>query len=82
VTEDREFLDKSPNKKQWKAIEKALQRIVEHPVWNKDFGESKKMEAIELALTKNQNAPKAFKDVELRLGYVVGADKLDKNSLN
>jgi hypothetical protein len=38
--------------------------------------------AVETALSKNQNAEKAFSDVQLKPGYVAGMDKLPPDCLD
>lgn len=82
-TEDgREFLDKMPTTDQWKKIDEGVQRLIDHDVWTASFEYSKKMRNIELALTKNQNLDSAFSAVGLKVGYLVGADKLDPKPLD
>ncbi len=78
---DRELLEKEPTEEQWRRIQDGIRRIVDHPVWTADFGISDKMKAINDALSKNQDAERAFGSVGLKLGYVVGADQLPDDCL-
>jgi hypothetical protein len=81
VEVERVFLEREPTEEQWKRIAAAVDLILEHPVWTADYGFSKKMKEIELALTKNQNVDRSFKAVDLKTGYALGVDKLDEESL-
>jgi hypothetical protein len=77
----REFLDKEPTPEKWAEIEAAVDRLLEHPVWTSEYESSPRMQAIQDTLSKNQNAADAFRDVQLRRGYVLGADELDASQL-
>lgn len=81
VEVDRVFLEREPSEDQWKKIGAAIDLILKHPVWFADYGLSKKMKEIELALTKNQNVERSFKAVDLKTGYALGVDALDDESL-
>lgn len=80
-SKNREFLEKEPAAAQWKDIEKALGRILSHPVWTADYTKSGKMKRVRDALQKNQDAEKSFLDVYLTVGYALGADKLRPDCL-
>jgi hypothetical protein len=60
-------------------IEGDIARYLSHPVWTTGFDSSKKMKAVQDALSKNQDAAQAFSAVGLKLGYIVGVDPLDPN---
>jgi hypothetical protein len=77
--DERELLDKEPDPSQWAKIEKALGRLVDHPVWTADLTKSAKLTAVNTALSKNQEASAAFRAVGLTTGYLVGADPLPPN---
>ena len=81
VEVDRVFLEREPSEAKWKKIGAAVDLILEHPLWTAEYGLSKKMKEIELALTKNQNIERAFKEVDLKAGYALGVDKLDGDTL-
>ncbi len=81
VEVERVFLEREPTEEQWKRMATAVDLILNHPVWTADYGLSKKMKEIELALTKNQNVDRSFKAVDLKTGYALGVDKLDEESL-
>lgn len=70
-----------PSEDQWSEISEAIRNIASHPVWTTDFDHSDKMRAIQNALQKNQNADAAFRAVELKLGYALGADEIDSSVL-
>jgi hypothetical protein len=72
----RQMLEKEPTEEQWTQIYQGIRRIVDHPAWTGDYSLSDKMRAIRDALSKNQDAGRAFSNVGLKLGYVVGADTL------
>jgi len=61
-------------------LETVIKRIIDHPVWISKV-DSKKMKAVHDALSKNQNAEKAFKDVFLRTGYASGRDHVEMDML-
>lgn len=75
----RQLLDKEPDAAMWTTIEGDVARYLSHPVWVTPFDSGAKMKAIQDALSKNQDAAQAFGAVGLKLGYVVGVDKLDPN---
>jgi hypothetical protein len=76
VEPERSFLEKTPTEAQETEIRAALERLVEHPIWMVDLKKSPKTRAVEDALSKNQDTEKAFGAVGLKVGYLVGADKL------
>jgi hypothetical protein len=76
VEPDRGFLDKVPGLEQETMIRAGIERAVNHPVWTTKFDLSLKMNAVQDALSKNQDVEKAFSAVGLKRGYVVGADQL------
>jgi len=76
VDPERAFLDKTPTDEQEALIREGIVRIMEHPIWTTDFSFSDKTRSVEDALSKNQDVTAAFGAVGLKLGYVVGADKL------
>jgi hypothetical protein len=82
VGENREFLEKEPSSAKWEEVEKALEKILSHPVWTADFSKSVKMKRVRDALQKNQDAAKAFLDVSLNVGYALGADSLRNDCLD
>lgn len=74
--EDRELIDKEPDAAQWAKIDQAIGRLVDHPIWTADLTKSPRLAAVNVALTKNQEASAAFRSVGLTTGYLVGADPL------
>lgn len=78
---DKVFLRGDLSGDRWSKIEAAIQRIIDHPIWTADWTQSDRTKAVYEALQKNQNAEAAFEMVGLKLGYVVGADKLKPNAL-
>lgn len=76
VGSDRAMLEKAPTKPQWKKIQDSIKRLISHPIWTTDLKASQKTRDVEEALSKNQDAKRAFSQVGLKVGYVVGADKL------
>jgi hypothetical protein len=76
VSSDRAFIEKSPSKPQWKKIKEAIKRLYEHPIWTADLASTQKARAVSDALSKNQDAERAFNGVGLKVGYLVGADRL------
>ncbi|MEZ5284680.1 MAG: hypothetical protein R2712_07715 [Vicinamibacterales bacterium] len=82
VDSPRELLEKSPDDVQWAKIEKGIDRLLQHPVWVTDFNHSVKMRAVKDALQKNQDAERAFGEVGLKLGYVMGADQVAPNCVD
>jgi hypothetical protein len=67
---------REPNKEQWAQIAKAINRLVEHPIWVADWNEGDNVKAVSQALRDNQDADRVFGKVGLELGYMVGASKL------
>jgi hypothetical protein len=59
------------------AIRKAIKRVAAHGVWSHAIS-TKRMRAVQDALSKNQNADQAFRDVGLNLGFALG-EELPKN---
>jgi hypothetical protein len=56
-------------------VQKAIGRIVAHPVWSEPYTRDGRMEAIKNALEKNQEARKAFEGVALDLSWAVVGDE-------
>jgi len=81
ATEPREILEKAGGDDIWNKIDGDIDRLLNHPVWFAEYEKSDKMRAIDVALSKNQDAGRAFRGVELKLGYVIGVDKLDPAAL-
>lgn len=79
---DKVFLRGDFSGGKWTNVEAAIQRIIDHPIWTADWTHSDRTRAVYEALQKNQNAEMAFEAVGLKLGYVVGADKLKANALD
>ncbi len=80
--EGREFMDKVPDAKSWATLEEDIERLMKHPVWTAEFDRSEKMNAVKEALSKNQDMAEAFGAVGLKLGYVIGADKVSQADLD
>jgi hypothetical protein len=76
VEAGRGFLEKDATPDHEARIRDGIRRIAEHPVWTAELDLSEKMKAVRDALSKNQDFEKAFSDVGLKRGYVVGADPL------
>lgn len=79
AVEARAMMEKVPTPNQWADVEAALQRFVDHPVWQAGLESSERMRAVDAALKQNQDAAGAFGAVELKPGYLVGADVLSPN---
>jgi hypothetical protein len=75
-----EFLLSELDENKINFLEETIKRIIDHPVWISKI-DSKKMRNVNDALSKNQNAEKAFKDVGLRTGYVSGRDNIEIDTL-
>lgn len=73
---DTAFLDASFSDAQWEKVGQAVDRLVEHPVWIKEFKIGSKTRAVEEALIKNQGAKEALAAAGLTFGYVVGGERL------
>jgi hypothetical protein len=71
---DRVFTEREPDTAQWEAIEKGVQRLVEHPIWSMDLSHSAKTLAVKQAMSMNQNVEDAFRNVDLRLGHLTGLE--------
>lgn len=69
---DRVFTEREPDATQWEVIENGIQRMVDHPIWTVDLNSSAKTKAVADALSKNQNVEDAFRNVNLRLGHLMG----------
>jgi len=82
AVDGREFLDKDISDEHWEKISGLIDRLFSHPIWTVDFKHSMRTKAVETALSKNQNAEKAFSDVQLKPGYVAGMDKLPPDCLD
>lgn len=80
--EPRELLDKNPSANVWNALEQDVKRLLDHPIWSVDFDHSNKTKAVNAALSKNQDWERAFREVGLTTGYVLGADKLDPSMMD
>lgn len=76
VDSPREFLDKYPDDAQEAKIREGIRRIAKHPLWTAALDHGPRMKALNEALAKNQGVEKAFADLGLKTGYVVGADSL------
>lgn len=74
-SENREFIEKEPTEEQWQEIAAAVRLLVDHPIWTTDLNSTDKTRAVRDALSKNQDAEKAFRDIGLTPGYLLG-DKL------
>lgn len=81
VAAPRQLIERDLTPEQWQQVEKGIDLLLNHPVWTAPFTMSKKMTAVSDALSKNQDAATAFGDVGLKLGYIVGADKLPPDVL-
>lgn len=76
------FLEKDISEEQWKLISEDIGRLVDHPIWRADLKQSLKTKAVGDAMSKNQGAELAFKNVGLTNGYCVKADVLSAGALN
>lgn len=76
LDEEGALIEKTPSETDWDEIRVGIRRMIDHPVWTTDINETQRVRAVRDALAKNQAATKAFGDVGLKLGYIVGADKL------
>lgn len=74
----RQMLDKEPDAELWTQIEADITRFLNHPVWTAALDKNSKLKAVQDAFSKNQDAVQAFGNVGLKLGYVVGIDKLNE----
>lgn len=80
--DDNALFGKVLTTEDWDKIHDGIERLINHPIWTADWNHSPKTRAVYEALQKNQNAPKAFSDVGLRVGYLVGADPLASDCLD
>ena len=76
VEPERAMMEKVPNEEQLTEIRQAVVLLADHPVWTADLESSEKMKAVGDALSKNQDAKGAFEAVDLKVGYLIGADTL------
>jgi hypothetical protein len=66
------FMKADPdNSEKWDKIEKAIERLISHPVWTATSDAGPRMRAVEDALSKNQNIRNAFESVRLDTGYLI-----------
>lgn len=77
VEGSRAMVEKTPSPAQLKKIKESIKRLANHPIWTVELHSTEKTRAVEEALSKNQDARRAFAQVGLKVGYVLGADKLD-----
>lgn len=56
---------------QMKEMQESIKLLVEHPVWNADFGRDDSMRAVKAAMEKNQQAEAAFSSVGLTFEYMI-----------
>lgn len=73
---DTVFLDTKFTDEQWDRITAAIDRLVNHPVWTKDFKIGAKAKAVEESLLKNQGLKESLTAVGLTFGYIVGGEEL------
>lgn len=73
------LLDCLIDEAQWEKISKALDQMLDHPIWFKDFEIGEKSKAVEQALLKNQGVKEALDAVGLTFGYIVGGETLRSN---
>ncbi len=74
--DDRAMIEKAPTKAKWEEIRSGIGLLAEHPLWTTEFELSSRMKAVDAALSKNQDIEKSLGAVGLKLGFLVGADKL------
>lgn len=67
-----DLLKGKPDDTAWAKLEAGIKRIAEHPVWTAALDSSKKMRAIDDALSKNQGVQGAFDAVRLDAAYAAG----------
>lgn len=70
------FLEAKIDDERWGRIQAAIDQLVTHPVWHRDFDIGPRARAVREALQKNQQVKECLKDVGLTAGYVLGADTL------
>lgn len=73
---DTAFLEAKFTEEQWDRISAAIDRMVKHPIWSKEFKIGAKAKVVEEALLKNQGGKDALGGVGLTFGYIVGGDEL------
>jgi len=73
---DMVFLDAKFTDEQWERVTAAVDRLVKHPVWIKEFKVGAKAKSVEEALLKNQGLKEALNAVSLTFGYIVGGEEL------
>ncbi|MFZ7097084.1 HNH endonuclease [Luteimonas dalianensis] len=76
---DTSLMEASFTEEQWSKVAQAIDTLVDHPVWHKDFKIGEKAKAVEEALLKNQGAKEALVAVGLSFGYIVGGEELSGN---
>ena len=76
---DTVFLDAKFSDEQWSAITAAIDRMVGHPIWSKDFKIGTKAKAVEEAILKNQGAKEALTSAGLTFGYIAGGETLSSD---
>ena len=62
---------RSPDEAEWLKIRQNIKKIIDHPVWKASVQRDQRMEAVQLALSKNQDRDKAFTKVYLDLPYLI-----------
>lgn len=72
------LLRASPDDEQnWARVKGAIDTLAEHPIWTIDLSATEKTRAVADALSKNQNAERAFTDVHMTVGYALSAQLPD-----
>jgi hypothetical protein len=74
--ESRALLEKEPTEEQKEKIKAGIHKIATHPIWTCNLDATTKTKAVKDALSKNQDAAAAFRDVELRGDYIDGSESL------
>jgi hypothetical protein len=72
----RPLMDRAITDQEWQRIQAAIQRIIEHPIWEADLNGSPRLRAVEDALAKNQGVDPAFDAVFLRLDVAMGMKQI------
>lgn len=73
---DTVFLDAKFSDEQWERVTAAIDRLIGHPIWAKEFKIGPRAKAVEEALLKNQGAKEALAAAGLTFGYIVGGETL------
>ena len=63
--------ERAPTDDEWRTIHGNIKKIVNHPVWKAPFARDARMEAVQIALQKNQDRERAFNGVHLDLPYLI-----------